>query len=58
LRFSDSAQKRVRDLLELNNAGTITESERDELQKYLRVGQFLDLFPAKARASLAELQRS
>lgn len=58
LRFSDSAQERVRHLLDLNNAGTITSDEEDELQKYLRVGQFLDLFQAKARASLVESHRS
>ena len=35
-----------------NNKGTISESERATLDKYLRVGQFLDLMQAKARLSL------
>lgn len=54
LRFSDSAQERIRGLLTANNAGTISTSERSELDKYLRVGQFLDLLQAKARLSLQE----
>jgi hypothetical protein len=35
-----------------DNHGTISASERLTLDKYLRVGQFLDLVHAKARLSL------
>ena len=41
-------------LLEANNRGTIAAQEKSDLDKYLRVGQFLDLMQAKARVSLAE----
>jgi hypothetical protein len=52
MRFSDDAQARIRDLLDRNNRGVLTEAERDLLDKYLRVGQFLDLLQAKARLTL------
>jgi hypothetical protein len=54
LRFSDRASKRIRRLLEKNNKGSISEAERSELDKFLRVGQFLDLMQAKATLSLRE----
>jgi hypothetical protein len=54
LRFSDRANKRIRQLLDKNNKGTITEAERAELDKFLRVGQFLDLMQAKASLSLQQ----
>ena len=38
LRFSDRANRRIRQLLDKNNKGTINESERAELDKFLRVG--------------------
>jgi hypothetical protein len=54
LRFSESARERIRKLLEANSGRNITSAERAELDKYLRVGQFLDLLQAKARVSLTE----
>ena len=56
LRFNESAQTRIRALLDKNNLGTITTNERDELEKYLRVGQFVDLMHAKAHLSLKRSQ--
>jgi hypothetical protein len=53
LHYSDRTQARIRDLLSSNNAGTISADERSDLDKYLRVGQFIDLIQAKARLSLA-----
>jgi hypothetical protein len=53
LRYSDETTARIRGLLSTNNAGTITPGERADLDKYLRVGQFIDLLQAKARISLA-----
>ena len=35
-----------------NNRGMITDAETSELEKYLRVGMFLDLIQAKAHVSL------
>jgi hypothetical protein len=52
LHLSDASQRRIRELLQRNNAGTITSSEKVALEKYLLVGQFLDILQAKARASL------
>jgi hypothetical protein len=52
MHFSPAAQKRIRALLKKKNAGTITEKDEIELDKYLRVGQFIDLLQAKARISL------
>ncbi|MGE0759963.1 MAG: hypothetical protein AB7F89_02665 [Pirellulaceae bacterium] len=54
LHFTDKANQQIRKLLEKNNKGTINESERAVLDKYLRVGQFLDLVQAKARLSLEQ----
>lgn len=54
LRFTDKANERIRELLEKNNQGAINKDERAELDKYLRVGQFLDLMQAKARLSLQQ----
>ena len=52
VRFNDSATETIRELLQKNNAGTITTEEKADLEKYMRVGQFLDLMQAKARQSL------
>jgi hypothetical protein len=52
MKFSKDATKRIRQLLQKNNRGTITPEERATLEKYLRVGQFLDLLQAKAKLSL------
>ncbi|PWU10593.1 MAG: hypothetical protein C5B50_25335 [Verrucomicrobia bacterium] len=53
LRFSERARQRIQKLLQANNHGKLASEERAELDKYLRVGQFLDLLQAKARISLA-----
>ena len=58
LGFSHRARERIRKLLEANNSGAIAADEKGELDKYLRVGQFLDLLQAKARVSLAKSGRS
>ncbi len=52
LHFNSDADERIRALLKEKNAGIITETESAELDKYLRVGQFIDLLQAKARLSL------
>jgi hypothetical protein len=43
---------RVRKLQQKNNAGTITDAERAELEHYVRVGQFVAVMQAKARLTL------
>ena len=52
--FNESARERIRELLQKNNAGLISETEQTTLQNYLRVGEFLDLLQAKARVSLLQ----
>jgi hypothetical protein len=49
LRFEPSAVSRMNELAEKNREGSITEPEREEMGKYLRVGNFLNLMQAKAR---------
>ena len=54
LHFNDQATERIRELLQKNNAGTITTAEKSTLEKSLRVGEFLDLMQAKARLTLLQ----
>lgn len=54
MRFDGKTTKEIRRYLQKNNRGTITAEERIALEKYLRVGQFLDLLQAKARLSLKQ----
>lgn len=53
LRFPARETARIRSLLRRNNSGTITANERIALDKYLRIGQLLDLIHARARLALA-----
>ncbi len=52
LNLSDTAQERIRQLLQRNNAGALDSAEKTALENYLLVGQFLDLLHVKARVSL------
>jgi len=52
LRFSDETYDRIRALLDANNRDALSEQEKRDLEKYLRVGQLLDLLHAKARLCL------
>ena len=58
LKFRPRETNRIRSLLRKNNAGTIDAEGRIALEKYLRVGQFLDLLHAKARLTLTKRARS
>ena len=51
-KFPEPDLKRVRRLQQKNNAGTISEAERHELESYVRVGQFVAVMQARARLSL------
>lgn len=57
-KFDARTTKHIRQLLQKNNRGTISAQERIALEKYLRVGQLLDLLHAKARLSLQEAGNS
>jgi hypothetical protein len=52
LRFDPAAVDRMNELAEKNCQGQLTEAERQEMDAYLRVGNFLNLMQAKARLSL------
>jgi hypothetical protein len=52
LRFEPEDVTRMNELAEKNNRGVLSEAEHQELEKYLRVGSFLNLLHAKARLSL------
>ncbi len=52
MRFDQPAIARMNELAEKNRLATLTDSERQEMEKYLRVGDFLNLMHAKARIFL------
>ena len=52
LRFPEATSESIRALLEANNREEISPQDRSALDKYLRVGQLIDLLQAKARVSL------
>lgn len=51
-KFEAKTVKQIQRLLQKNNRGTISAEERITLEKYLRVGQFLDLLHAKAKVAM------
>lgn len=53
-RFNEYAVARINELAEKNRQGTLTPSERALLERYQRVGNFLNLIHAKARCALRE----
>ncbi len=53
-RFNAAAAARIDELAEKNRKGTIEPAERALLERYQRVGNFLNLVHAKARCALAE----
>ncbi len=52
-RFNASAIARINELAEKNRQGTLTPAERAALERYQRVGNFLNLVHAKARGALS-----
>ena len=52
LRFRPPAVARMNELAEKNRQGTLSDDERLHMEKYLRVGNFVNLMQAKARLSL------
>ncbi|MCI0380777.1 MAG: hypothetical protein L0215_24605 [Gemmataceae bacterium] len=53
LRFSPAAKERLNELAEKNRRGILSSAETSLLEKYLRVGNFLNLVQAKARVWLS-----
>lgn len=54
-RFDAQAKERMESLMELNNNDELSETEREELESYLRVGQVISVLQAKAALRLREL---
>lgn len=52
LRFSDRQNDRMRELADRHNRGELTGDEREVMESFRRVGNFLALLQAKARQSL------
>jgi hypothetical protein len=56
LKFDAASTRRIRQLLNKNNRGVISAEERLVLERYMRVGQLLDLLHAKSRFCLSQAQ--
>ena len=54
LGFSESRRDRMLELAELNNRGELTDSLREEMDNYRRIGNLVSLLQAKARLSLQQ----
>ena len=50
--FNDDAKSKMEELAERNGRGELSESEREELEAYVNVGQVIAILQAKARLSL------
>lgn len=57
-RFQSAAVARMNELAEKNQRGTIAPAELILLERYVRVGNFLNLLHAKAHCALADLRSS
>ena len=55
LRFNADAIRRMNELAEKNRQGTLSAAEQAALEKYRRVGHFLNIVQAKARVRLSDL---
>lgn len=51
-KFPAKAVAKMNRLAKLNGAGTITQTEREELESFIRVGSLVNLAQAKAKRSL------
>jgi hypothetical protein len=58
LGFSPEDQERMRELMERNNLGALTDSERAEMEGFRRVGTLLGVLQSRARLALAKRQAS
>ena len=53
--FNDQAKRRMEEFAARNGQGTLSDSEREELEAYVNVGQVIAILQAKARLSLKRL---
>jgi hypothetical protein len=54
LRFTARAVDRMNELAERNRLDSISSSEKEEMEKFMRVGNLLSFLKAKARLSLSK----
>ncbi len=54
VKFGDDDRRRMRDLAERSEAGTLTAEEKSEFDSYLHVGNFLAIMQSKARIALGK----
>jgi uncharacterized protein YnzC (UPF0291/DUF896 family) len=54
LQFTPKAISRMNELAEKNRLDAISSLEKEEMEKYMRVGNFLSVIKAKARLSLSK----
>jgi hypothetical protein len=54
IRFDREATKLINQLLRKNQRGVISAEERIVLEKYIRLGKFIDVLQAKARKALKQ----
>jgi hypothetical protein len=52
LSFAREDQERMRELMDRNNQGLLTDSERAEMESFRRVGTLLGILQARARLAL------
>ena len=52
IRFTPDDEERMRELMDRNNKGSISEEEMEEMEAYSRIGSFLAILQAKARLYL------
>ena len=50
--FNDQAKRRMEELATRNGEGTLTDSEQEELEAFVHVGQVVAILQAKARIAL------
>ena len=58
IRFGREATNLINRLLRRNSRGVISAQERIALDKYIRMGKFIDVVQAKARKALKEAGQS
>jgi uncharacterized protein YnzC (UPF0291/DUF896 family) len=54
LQFTPKAVSRMNELAERNRLDALSSVEKAEMEKYMRVGNFLSVIKAKARLSLSK----
>jgi hypothetical protein len=58
IRFDRESTKHINQLLRKNQRGVISAEERIVLEKYIRMGKFIDVLQAKARKALRKAGQS